>query len=56
MIITEIVVRKFENGYQYEHLQDNGIAVATQEITAFAAIRSVVSAIGDWEEEKKRSE
>lgn len=53
MKIREIRIRKLGNGYQYEHLQDNGVAVATEEITGFTAIRSVVSAIGDWEEEKK---
>jgi len=53
MKITEIRVRKIGNGYQYEHLQDNGIAVATQEITGFAAIKSVVSAIEDWEKENR---
>lgn len=53
MKIKEIRVRKLENGYQFEHVQDNGTAVATGEITGFAAIRSVIGAIERWEEEKK---
>ena len=53
MGISEIRIRKLGNGYQYEHLQDNGVAIATKKITGFDAIRSVVSQIGSWEEEKR---
>ena len=52
MEIKEIRIRKLANGYQYEHLQDNGVVVATKEITGFAAIRSVVGAIERWEKTK----
>lgn len=50
--MMEIRIRKLEDGYQYEHLQDNGVAVATDEITAFDALRSTVGQIGQWEEER----
>ena len=53
MKIKEIRIRKLGDGYQYEHLQDNGTGVATKEITGFAAIRSVVGAVERWEEEEK---
>lgn len=51
--MIEIRIRKYGNGYQYEHLQDNGVAIATQKITGFDAIKSVVGQIGSWEEEKR---
>lgn len=51
--MMEIRIRRLGDGYQYEHLQDNGIAVATQEITAFDAIVSMVRQIGDWEAKKE---
>ena len=50
--MMEIRIRRLDDGYQYEHLQDNGVAIATQEITAFDAIRSMVGQVGQWEEER----
>lgn len=52
MKIKEIRIRKLENGYQYEHIQDNGTGVATGEVTGLEAIQSVVGAIVEWEGEK----
>lgn len=51
--IVEIRISKVGDGYEYEHLQGNGVAVATLEITAVEAIRSAVRQIADWEEEKE---
>ena len=54
--IVEIRVRKLEGGYQFEHLQANDIAVATEEITAFDATSFVVRRIAEWEEGIEREE
>lgn len=52
MKINEIKIRKFGNGYQYLYVQDDGGAVGTGEVTGLEAIRSIVGAIVQWEEEK----
>lgn len=54
--IVEIRLRKLEGGYQFEHLQANDIAVATEEITAFDATRFAFRQIVEWEEDAKREE
>ena len=54
--IVEIRLRKLEGGYQFEHLQANDIAVATEEITAFDATRFAFRQIVEWEEEVKKEE
>ena len=54
MGIQEIRIRKLGYGYQYEHVQDNEVVVATKKITGLEAIRSVVGAIERWEKTKTK--
>ena len=51
--MLEIRIKRVEGGYQYSHRIYNGSEVATADpITAFDALRSVISQIEEWEKEE----
>ena len=56
MKMLEISIEKVEGGYKYAHRQHNGIEVATDTITAFDALRSVLSQIEEWEKEDEEKQ